>query len=310
MTYDETKPRSRCPICAERANVWPNSGPVERTVCCIRCGDFKAVRELIDDWPAHSRSDPRKVALASYVIRAMQGPTLSIFNLEKLERLMAGRSLPSPHEATHNLLLVIGNSLLGNPGRMFQRAREALIAHIGAFDAADIDYHCASLVAQRLADGREGGLRLTHAGWEKYDELKRTRADSKFAFFARKFANAELDRAVEEHFRPAVRKTGFELRIVPPKAGLIDAIIEHEIRRAKFLVADLSDQNAGAYWEAGFAEGLGKPVIYICKEGVEPHFDTEHRQTIKWRPDNAVEAAEKLKAVVRNTLLGDAIQED
>ena len=40
----------------------------------------------------------------------------------------------------------------------------------------------------------------------------------------------------------------------------VDAVIEHEIRACRFLIADLSDDNAGAYWEAGFAEGLGKPV--------------------------------------------------
>ena len=44
---------------------------------------------------------------------------------------------------------------------------------------------------------------------------------------------------------------------------------------------------AGAYWEAGFAEGLGKPVIYICraKEGdaeKKTHFDANHRHTVRW----------------------------
>jgi nucleoside 2-deoxyribosyltransferase len=48
------------------------------------------------------------------------------------------------------------------------------------------------------------------------------------------------------------------------------------------VAADLSDDNAGAYWEAGFAEGLGKPVIYICREGVNTHFDTDHRRTVRW----------------------------
>jgi hypothetical protein len=34
---------------------------------------------------------------------------------------------------------------------------------------------------------------------------------------------------------------------------------------ARFLVADLTDRCPGAYWEAGFAHGLGKPVIYMCE---------------------------------------------
>ena len=108
--------------------------------------------------------------------------------------------------------------------------------------------------------------------------------------------------------------------MVSQRAGLIDAIMEHEIRRCRFVVADLSDDNAGAYWEAGFAEGLGKPVFYICceKEPSDPtidkktHFDTNHRQTVSWSPDpvSFETTSEKLKAVIRNTLLGDAKQDD
>jgi nucleoside 2-deoxyribosyltransferase len=72
----------------------------------------------------------------------------------------------------------------------------------------------------------------------------------------------------------------------------------------------LSDSNAGAYWEAGFAEGLGKPVIYICKAAAEMHFDTDHRHTVRWDLSDLDQAAKKLKAVIRNTLLGDAKQAD
>jgi nucleoside 2-deoxyribosyltransferase len=120
----------------------------------------------------------------------------------------------------------------------------------------------------------------------------------------------------EECLAPAVAQTGFKLRTVTQVAGLIDSIIEDEIRRCRFLIADLSDDNAGAYWEAGFAEGLGKPVIYICADKDESgnrkstHFDTDHRHTVRWDLSKAAETSKRLKAVIRNTLLGDAVQED
>jgi nucleoside 2-deoxyribosyltransferase len=99
------------------------------------------------------------------------------------------------------------------------------------------------------------------------------------------------------------------------KPSLVDAIIEDEIRRCRFLIADLSDDNPGAYWEAGFAEGLGKPVIYICRasEGGKEkrtHFDANHRHTVRWDLATLDKTATELKAVIRNTLLGDAIQSD
>jgi nucleoside 2-deoxyribosyltransferase len=157
---------------------------------------------------------------------------------------------------------------------------------------------------------------LSVDGWQRVEDLKRAHISSRFAFFARKFDNPVLDKMFDECFRPAVAETEFELRIASQKAGNIDAIVEDEIRRCRFLIADLSDDNLGAYWEAGFAEGLGKPVIYLCAEkGAEgenkvTHFDTNHRHTVRWDPNAMEQTAKMLKAVIRNTLLGDAKQED
>jgi len=151
---------------------------------------------------------------------------------------------------------------------------------------------------------------LTATGWQRVEKLKRAHISSKYAFFARRFTNPDLDAVYNRCLRPAVEATGYELRTVTQKAGLIDVIIENEIRRCRFLIADLSDDNAGAYWEAGLAEGLGKDVIYICREGRKTHFDTDHRHRVRWDLTNLDETARQLKAVIRNTLLGDAKQED
>ena len=151
---------------------------------------------------------------------------------------------------------------------------------------------------------------LTASGWERVEELKRAHVASRYAFFARKFANNDLDAVYENCLVQAVSDTGYELRTVTQKAGHIDAIIEDEIRRCRFLVADLTDANAGAYWEAGLAEGLGKPVIYICRDRVQTHFDTDHRHTVRWDSAKLDETAKRLKAVIRNTLFSDADEDD
>jgi hypothetical protein len=129
------------------------------------------------------------------------------------------------------------------------------------------------------------------------------RLDALLAPFARKFDNLELDRVFDDCLYQAVRDTGYELRTATQRAGLVDAVIEDEIRRCRFLIADLSDSNAGAYWEAGFAEGLGKPVIYICKANCEVHFDTDHRHTVRWDLSDLDQTAKKLKAVIRTLFL-------
>jgi nucleoside 2-deoxyribosyltransferase len=126
------------------------------------------------------------------------------------------------------------------------------------------------------------------------------------------FGDALLDRMFSECFKPAVARTGFDLRriIDNPPAGLIDDRLRVEIRRSRFVVCELTKRNPGAYWEAGFAEGLGRPVIYTCEktyfrtEGT--HFDTNHCHTVLWIGDNLPEAAEQLKATIRATLPGEA----
>ena len=76
-----------------------------------------------------------------------------------------------------------------------------------------------------------------------------------------------------------------------------------EIRRSRFIVADFtqgdSGPRGGVYYEAGFAHGLGLPVIFTCKEGDkdELHFDTNHYNHIVWTTPE--DLREKLKNRIR-----------
>jgi nucleoside 2-deoxyribosyltransferase len=133
---------------------------------------------------------------------------------------------------------------------------------------------------------------------------------------AMKFGDAELDAFFKNVLKPAAAQTGFELRKLDdqPKAGLIDDRLRVEIHNARFVVADLTHDNPGAYWEAGFGEGLGKPVIYTCEktkfESVKPHFDTNHHLTIVWDTGLPQQAAEDFKATIRATLPSEARMSD
>src|SRR5260370_12902979 len=106
---------------------------------------------------------------------------------------------------------------------------------------------------------------------------------------AMKFGDAELNGVVANCFRPAVESTGFKLNGVDSAqpAGIIDMNIRAAIRAARFVIADLSHDNLGAYFEAGLAEGIGLPVIYTCnaekfRSDDPPHFDANHMVTILW----------------------------
>jgi len=129
---------------------------------------------------------------------------------------------------------------------------------------------------------------------------------------AMRFGRRLTDALYLDHLKPAVKNAGFDLQRMDerPKPGLIDQRMEIELRTAKFLVAELKYENRGAYYEAGFAHALGKPVFYLCEgtrfRRVGTHFDTNHHFTISWDASNMAKAGEELKTAIRFALPGDA----
>ena len=123
------------------------------------------------------------------------------------------------------------------------------------------------------------------------------------------YGDPELEKLVIETLKPAVReKIGYDLvdmRDVA-RSGVIDNIMRNQIRDSAFLLADLTHDNPGAYWEGGYAEGLGKPVIYLCdqekfgKDGT--HFDTNHCTTVMWSNDDPEPFIDSLIATLRRSL--------
>ena len=152
-------------------------------------------------------------------------------------------------------------------------------------------------------------VNLTLAGWERYEAEKRGRFDGNYGFIAMQFGDADLDDFVRNVVKPDVMNaTGCDLVTLHDvaKAGVIDNIMRVKIRDAKFVIADLTHDNRGAYWEAGYAEGLGKPVIYICEttkfDEKKTHFDTNHCTTIPWSRDDDAGFRERLTATLRRSL--------
>ena len=151
---------------------------------------------------------------------------------------------------------------------------------------------------------------LTLAGWEQYEAEKRGEFQGKYGFIAMQFGDSELDPFVEDVMKPAVKEglVGYDLvdmRDVA-RAGVIDNILRTQIRDAAFLIVDLTHDNPGAYWEAGYAEGLGKPVIYICEkakfEAARTHFDTNHCTTVLWSKADPDDFRKALIATLRRSL--------
>lgn len=275
-------------------------------VSCPRCGHY--IIDMVSGGHAlETTAKNRRHFLAGVVRRrtdAGQNP-VSITS-ETLEELLAeapiGRTLP---EYVDELLLYLAGRLdrPWNPVthdknkdyvRLFMKNAEDMNAFIVA--AGDMGY---------LETRKAGELRFTLKGWDRIEQLRRARSDSRQAFVAMWF-DPSMDEAWEKGFVPAIAETRY---FVPMRMkslehnDRIDDRIMAEIRRSGLLVADLTGNRGGVYFEAGFALGLGIPVIWTCRKDhlADVHFDTNHYNYVVW--ESADELKRRLAARIRNTVL-------
>jgi hypothetical protein len=131
--------------------------------------------------------------------------------------------------------------------------------------------------------------RPTVAGWAEFDKLRQPLSDSSQAFVAMWFHDSTND-AYDHGILPALRATGYKPIRIDRKEhnNKIDDEIVAEIRRSRFVVADFTCEpknvRGGVYYEAGFAQGIGLPVIWTCKDTSiqDLHFDTRQYAHIVW----------------------------
>ena len=72
------------------------------------------------------------------------------------------------------------------------------------------------------------------------------------------------------------------------RGNLRETFEEMDTIYSRFVVVDLTHRNNGAYFEEGYAMGLGKTVIQLCKKGVELHFDIAQINTIMWEDEKDI----------------------
>jgi nucleoside 2-deoxyribosyltransferase len=123
---------------------------------------------------------------------------------------------------------------------------------------------------------------LTSSGWQELERIEKSGSASSNAFIAMWFDPSQD--TVRESIRSAINASGYvPIRIDQVEhVNRIDDEIIARIRESKFLVADLTGQRNGVYFEAGFMLGLGRPVIWLCHESDldKVHFDTRQYNTI------------------------------
>lgn len=159
-----------------------------------------------------------------------------------------------------------------------------------------------NFIKVRCEDGENIGITLLHKGLSRIDTQGQTKK-SKHIFVSMSFA--EKTKPTREAIRQGIINAGF----LP---DFIDEIIHNHqivpemfrlIRESQLLILDVSDPNYGAYYEAGYALGLGKEVIVCCSSEkfykkyetdeekkferyLKPHFDISQKQILIWNDES------------------------
>ena len=162
-------------------------------------------------------------------------------------------------------------------------------------------------------------LILSAKAWGIVYDLQKTQESNKNVFVSMAFN--EETKSTREAIRNGIIGAGYS-------PEFIDEIIHNRqivpemlrlIRESRFLILDITEPNFGAYYEAGYAAGLGKEVIVCCKKEIfekkdficphlgilkeddkeslsekdcqyyskalRPHFDIAQKQTLVWEDE-------------------------
>lgn len=301
-----------CFLCGENTESIPTIGDLNH-ISCPTCGDIFVTGSYYATlgYNPQKLSQKEKVALSYYykthtlknINNSNEAKTLSDHTIESILS-----SVNYPSSLLEKIDLVLGHiytnteflhrDVIINMKRDYRR--------FFCFNRDElqeiIDYLKKMNYIRILSEGNERSFHLLPDGIKHIEESgKNSKSDQCFVAM---WFNDNMQKVYADIIKPAIIDVGYNPMKIDNKEHvnyITDEIIK-EIRRSKFMVADLTGYRGGVYYEAGFAFGLGIPVIFTChedwkddikedgiitREGV--HFDIKHRNMIFWKEETLEE---------------------
>lgn len=325
--------KQQCPYCGVEAII--SKGNCLNDVDCPICGNYK-----YKGWPV-TYGEQNKNEIASYLYykkceenginyiisdneEDVNSPDVRVVDLDEIISVY-----PSNFANRVNLILMGLAKESEYMGDILQFTGEELISrlYIKRFDKGGnpflrrkkdeqltvvLDYLETEEYIEYSGNYEMINMRLTPKGWSRIDELQVNSSNNKNVFVSMAFNENTKD--IRETLRKAIIESGYS-------PEFIDEIIHNKqivpemfrlIRECNFLILEISEPNYGAYYEAGYALGLGKEVIICCKKDIftkdfgkdemhlKPHFDVVQKQILLWEDldDLQVKLCEWIKAII------------
>ncbi len=293
---------SKCPICHRVAELKKHDYENIVVVDCEYCGSF-----VIKGWNLLKtfREKQKPIAEPDYkmsiVLRNLGRGSGSriVLNKNNYDEIRQSISIPTNPLEIIDLLMIH----CGNKATRFNRMISIPHSDITLLYIHD-DVEMKAMLNMAVELGLIGDVKsnngeyiltLSIKGLEKVVQLREQRSESKKVFVAMKFGDEVLDEAYRKAIVPAVKNCGYNaLRVdkVPHNDKICDRIMS-EIKQSAFVIADFTGHRGGVYFEAGYALGLGIPVVFTCskKSFKKTHFDTRQYNHIIWESDEELRVA-------------------
>jgi nucleoside 2-deoxyribosyltransferase len=308
-----TNNENECPICGGEVN-YRNNAIDDTSVDCKACGRFclfwqhKINKNILASFLYYKSLDYK----THFYFIGPQEPYNRIQKKEPNTRWITGEGAETWYPKTFNdkineILLGFAKMSKYN-GDWFQLSPEQLYSAFfvkrydedgGDFGNAGsfvqlkfmIDYLISGMLisSHPIAFNEPYQINLLPEAFKRIDELQKNQSNSKDVFVAMDFSDDK--KGVREAICKAIVEAGYNLRIMDEIQHNKQIVPEmlYQIKQSKFLIAEFSEQNRGVYFEAGYAAGLGKEVIHICREdkfSSESHFDVKQINFVLWTTED------------------------
>lgn len=237
----------------------------------------------------------------------------TVITSERLEAVLKESMFPkSPEQKAEHLLQYLHSLQEYEGSRINLQAindQNSLALRLYFKNRNELVFYLFTLKSMGFVDGIDShshkgrsltGTHLTYKGLAKVIEIKESGSQSDRCFIAMSFSK-DLN-PTRDALKAAIKTASFQPILIDEihydsEVTINDALLA-EIKKCKFLVADFTEHKHGVYFEAGFALGLKKPVIYVCHKDdfANTHFDLNHYPHIIY--ENLIELTEKLTAKI------------
>ena len=271
----------KCRFCASVVTYKHTHDSEVAIMHCPRCGNYEitgAAQSNLESIKFHGATVSGWIRQQNAVGSVPSFDTHTVHRVTNLQR-------PELQERIERYLLTIAEKF-PELGADFDPFAENLIGASYSSSQHELEILVGYLVKQELLREKLPKIYwLNPKGHIAADELRSKRAKSSQAFVAMWFGEAVrpiYDNAIE----PAIIRAGYKSLRIDRKEDVvkIDDEILSEIRRSAFIVADFTEHRGGVYFEAGFAMGLGIPIVWTCRHDHmnELHFDIRQYNCLSW----------------------------